>query len=116
MQIHTHTDKHIEGGERLGLHVQTLLQAKLSRFRENITRVEAHLSGESSQKPRSNSKKCVLEARPAGMQPLVVTHSAETLDHAINGATEKLERLLDATFGQATTLKGRTTPVRELLD
>ena len=116
MQIHTHADKHIEGGERLGQHVQTLLQGKLSRFRENITRVEAHLSGESSQKVRADSKKCVLEARPAGMQPLVVTHSAETLDHAINGAAEKLERLLDATFGQVNTLKGKTTSVREMLD
>ncbi len=116
MQIHTHTDKNIEGGERLGHHVQTLLQAKLSRFRENITRVEAHLSDESSQKARNDSKKCVLEARPAGMQPLAVTHFAETLDHAINGAAEKLERLLDATFGQLNDLKGKTTTVRELLD
>ena len=116
MQIHIHTDKNIEGGERLGLHVQTLLQAKLSRFRENITRVEAHLSGESSQKVRTDSKKCVLEARPAGMQPLVVTHVAETLDHAISGAAEKMERLLDGTFGQLHDLKGRTATVGEQLD
>ena len=116
MQIHTHADKNIEGGERLSLHVQTLLQAKLSRFREHITRVEAHLSDESSQKARDDSKKCVLEARPAGMQPLVVTHFAETLDHAINGATEKLERLLDGSFGQLNDLKGRTATVKELLD
>lgn len=116
MQIHTHADKNIEGGERLSLHVQTLLQAKLSRFREHITRVEAHLSDESSQKARDDSKKCVLEARPAGMQPLVVTHFAETLDQVINGATEKMERLLESTFGQLNNLKGRTTTVRELLD
>ena len=116
MQIHTHTDKNIEGGERLSLHVQTLLQSKLSSFRENITRVEAHLSDESSQKSRGDDKKCVLEARPAGMQPLVVTHFAETLDHAISGASEKMERLLDGTFGQLHTLKGKTTTVKELLD
>ena len=116
MQIHTHTDKNIEGGERLSLHVQSLLQTKLGRFREHITRVEAHLSDESSHKSRADSKKCVLEARPAGMQPLVVTHFAETLDHAINGAAEKLERLLDGSFGQLHDLKGRTATVNEQLD
>ena len=50
------------------------------------------------------------------MQPLVVTHFAETLDHAISGASEKMERLLDGTFGQLHTLKGKTTTVKELLD
>lgn len=116
MQVHTHADKNIEGSERLSQHVQSLLQTKLSRFREHITRVEAHLSDESSQKSRTDSKKCVLEARPAGRQPLAVTHFAETLDHAINGAAEKMERLLDGTFGQLNGLKGRTTTVNELLD
>lgn len=116
MQIQTNTDKNIEGGERLSLHVQSLLQAKLSRFREHITRVEAHLSDESSHKSHGDDKKCVMEARPAGLQPLAVTHFAATLDQAITGAADKLERLLEGTFGQLNTIKGRTPTGRAELD
>ena len=108
MQVQTNTDKNIPGGDRLSQYVKSSLDSKLSRFSEHLTRVEAHLSDESGQKPGSANKKCVMEARPRGMQPLAVTHSADTLDHAISGAVEKLERLLDSTFGQLSSHKGRT--------
>lgn len=99
MQVQVNTDKNIEGGERLAEYVKTALSARLRRFGAQITRVEAHLSDESSHKSHGNDKKCVLEARPAGLQPVVVTHLAATLDLAISGAAEKLERVLDSTFG-----------------
>ncbi len=100
MQVQVNTDKNIEGGgERLAEYVKTTLSARLRRFGAQITRVEAHLSDESSHKSHGSDKKCVLEARPAGLQPVVVTHLAATLDQAISGAAEKLERVLDSTFG-----------------
>jgi len=99
MQVQVNTDKNIEGGERLTEYVRTTLNARLRRFGAQITRVEAHLSDEDSRKSHGNDKKCVLEARPAGLQPVVVTHLAATLDQAIGGAVEKLERALDSTFG-----------------
>lgn len=100
MQVQVHTDKHIHGGERLTLWVKTEVAAKLSRFGDHITRVEAHLSEDNSHKSGGADKKCVLEVRPAGLHPLAVTHLAATLEQAIHGATDKLERLLDSTFGQ----------------
>ena len=113
MQVQVNTDKHIHGGERLTLWVKTAVDAKLGRFVDHITRVEAHLSDENSHKSGGADKKCVLEARPAGLHPLAVTHLAATLEQAINGAAEKLERLLDSTFGQLNTVKGRTPLGRE---
>ncbi|OGB00861.1 MAG: ribosomal subunit interface protein [Burkholderiales bacterium RIFCSPHIGHO2_12_FULL_61_11] len=100
MQVQVNTDKNIEGGDRLTEYVKTAINARLRRFGSQITRVEAHLSDGSSHKSHGDDKKCVLEARPAGLQPVVVTHLAETLDQAISGAAEKLERMLDSTFGQ----------------
>ncbi len=113
MQIQVNTDKNIHGGETLTLKVKTVVDASLSRFRDQITRVEAHLSDESAHKSGGADKKCVLEARPAGLHPLAVTHVAANLEQAIHGAAEKLERLLDSTFGQLNTVKGRTPTGRE---
>ena len=113
MQIQVNTDKNIHGGETLTLKVKNVVDATLSRFRDQITRIEAHLSDENAHKSSGADKKCVLEARSAGLHPLAVTHVAANLEQAIQGAAEKLERLLDSTFGQLNTVKGRTPIGRE---
>lgn len=110
MQVQVNTGKNIEGGERLSLFVKTALDTKLRRFGAQITRVEAHLSDESSQKSHGDDKKCMLEVRPVGKPALAVTHLAPTLDQAINGATDKLERLLENSFGQANHPKPAPSP------
>lgn len=109
MQIQVNTDGNIEGGERLTLRVQAEVEALLDRFGDQITRVEVHLSDENSHKAGANDKRCVMEVRAAGIQPLAVTHSAATLGQAIDGATEKLERLLGNTFGRLNNKKGRAS-------
>ena len=100
MQIQVNTDKNLLGGERLTDYVKLAVKAKLGRFGSQITRIEAHLSDENGHKSHGEDKKCVLEARPSGRQPVAVTHIAATVDQAISGATEKLERMLDHTFSQ----------------
>ena len=109
MQFQISTDKNIDSSEQLAQEVQATVEATLGRFGEQLTRVEVHLSDENSHKSRGDDKKCVMEARPAGMQPVAVTHVAATLDQAVEGAAEKLERLLDSTFGRLNNPKGRTS-------
>jgi ribosome-associated translation inhibitor RaiA len=104
MQVQVNTDKNIEGGERLAEYVKSAVNAKLRRFGSQVTRVEAHLSDDSGNKSHGNDKKCVLEARPT------VTQLAATLDQAINGAVEKLERKLDSAFAQHNATKGTPAP------
>ena len=41
-----------------------------------------------------------MEARLEGHQPVAVTDEAATIDQAIDGAAEKLKRLLDHTLGR----------------
>jgi ribosome-associated translation inhibitor RaiA len=108
MQIQVSTDRVIEGGQQLTLQVQAAVEAKLRIFADRLTRVSVHLSDENSQKAGSDDKKCLLEARPAGMRPVVVTHKAATIELALDGAAEKLERLLDRTFARRDDPKGRT--------
>jgi ribosome-associated translation inhibitor RaiA len=108
MYVEVNTDDNIEGSEQLTLRVKTLVESSLDRFSNQITRIDVHLSDENSHKSGANDKRCVIEARPAGLQPLAATHNAATLDLAINGAIERLERLIESTFGRRNDSKRAT--------
>ncbi len=69
------------------------LDRKLKRFGERITRVEVHLHDDNSHRGGVD-KRCTLEARPAGGQPVAVESESGDLYTAIKEAAEKLERAL----------------------
>jgi hypothetical protein len=71
----------------------------LQRYGNRLTRVEVHLSDENGPKS-GNDCRCAMEARPVGRPPLAVTHHASNFDEAVQGAIEKLDRLLASTFGK----------------
>ena len=109
MQVQVNTDNNIQGRQALVEKAEAMIGSALEHFGSRITRVEVHLSDENSAKSRGDDKRCMLEARPAGHQPVVVTHVAATLEQALEGAAEKLERLLASTFGRLDEHKGRTS-------
>jgi len=110
MIIQVSTDNHIEGSDELTRQVENILEGTLGRFGEWITRVEVQLSDESSSsKSRDNDKRCVMEARPAGQQPVSVSHQGATVDQALKGSVKKLVRLLDDTKGRLDDPKGNTS-------
>jgi ribosome-associated translation inhibitor RaiA len=100
MQIQINTDHNIEGNEALAAQVRGIVKSALSRISEHITRVEVHLSDESSHKSTQNDKRCMMEARLEGHQPIAVTNQSATLDQAVDGAAEKLVRLIESTLGR----------------
>lgn len=108
MKVQVNTDNHINGGEELTRQVVDIVEGTLGRFNHRITRVEVHLTDEnSSAKSRGNDIRCVMEARPASQQPITVSNEATSLEEAVNGAAEKLEKTLDRTFGRMDDHKGR---------
>lgn len=109
MQIQVNTDHNVPGSDSLNLYVQSNVEAGLGRFGEKITRVVIHLSDDNGDRTRGNDKRCLLEARPAGRQPVVVTHVGATVDDAVDGAVEKMEKLLDSTFAKLHHAKGGTS-------
>lgn len=98
MQIQINTDSNIEGREALAAHVTSVVERVLSRFSDRISRVEVHLSDLNGDKRGQDDKRCLMEARVEGRQPNAVTHQAESLHHAIDGAADKLLRSLTSTF------------------
>ena len=100
MQIQVNSDNHIQGSKRLEEWVRTTIESTLERYEEDLTRVEVHLRDENGDKPGPHDMRCQLEARPKGHQPVSVTHKADTLEQAIDGAAEKLEHALEHLFGK----------------
>ncbi|HRX84588.1 MAG TPA: HPF/RaiA family ribosome-associated protein [Phycisphaerae bacterium] len=107
MQIQVRTDNHIQGSEALTRHVETEVTQSLHRFGRQITRVEVHLTDTNSHKSGDADKRCVVEARLAGLQPIAVNDNAPTVHQAVSGAIGKIERLLDHTLGRLAHPKGR---------
>lgn len=100
MQIQINTDHNIEGREALSVHLRAVVETALSRFGERITRVAVHLSDQNGDKIGRTDKRCVMEARLAGRQPMAVTDEAATVDEAVDGAAGKLTRLIETTLGR----------------
>jgi hypothetical protein len=101
MKIQVNTNNNVEGSDALTLLVEAEVQSGLERFEDRLTRVEVHLGDESGEKDGSGAdKRCLLEARPIGMQPVVVTDFADTVERAVAGATRKMQSLLNSTFGR----------------
>jgi ribosome-associated translation inhibitor RaiA len=107
MQVHVSTDNNINGSAKLIENIAAELQNTLSRFGNQITRIDVHLRDNNGPKSTGDDKSCLLEARLAGRQPTVVSHEAASLRQAIDGATSKLERALDHLVGKLNDRKGR---------
>jgi hypothetical protein len=100
MQIQVNTGNGMENKETLERWADQYLNEALERFREEITRVVVMLSDENSCKKGAADKRCMLEARLAGHEPLAVNHHGETQDEAFRGATQKLIHMLEHTLGK----------------
>jgi ribosomal subunit interface protein len=110
MQIQVNTDNHTEGRAALVHHVEAAIESALERFGNRVTRVEVHLVDQNSQsKAADNDKRCTLEARLAGLQPITVSHESSTMDQAVDGAIDKLERTLDRTLDRRDNPRSRTS-------
>lgn len=100
MKIQLNTDVHIDGTEALAAQVSATVEQALARFSEHVTRVEVHLSDENGAKSGQKDQRCMLEVRFEGRQPVSVTEYAATLEQAVQGAAQKLARMLDSTLGR----------------
>lgn len=100
MQIQFNTDDNVTGNEELIASATSLISKELRRFSQQITRVEVHLSDEDGSKDGLNDKRCLLEARLAGKNPIAVTNVANTHEQAVSGAINKLKTSLETITGR----------------
>ncbi|HUG12010.1 MAG TPA: HPF/RaiA family ribosome-associated protein [Opitutaceae bacterium] len=102
MKIQINTDNNITGREALVARAEATITDALGHRAKHVTRVEVHLSDENGEKTGGLDKRCMMEARMGGRQPIAVTDESDSLDGAIAGAADKLKASLDSILGRLT--------------
>lgn len=98
MQVQVNSDHHIVATDQLSAEVQAAVEDGLGHLSERITRVEVHLTDENSNKGGPRDKRCMLEARIKGHEPVAVNETADDLDLAVRGAVKKLHKSVSHLF------------------
>ena len=98
MNIEIRTDKNIQNSERLITYVREELNQEFQRHSERITQFSVHLSDENGDKGGDDDIRCMVEAKAAGVKPIVATHKAKNIDLALHGAIERVKRSLEHVF------------------
>ncbi|MBT0768239.1 hypothetical protein KIH74_04855 [Kineosporia sp. J2-2] len=104
MQIQVQTDKNIRTATDW---IEEELESSLSRFAEQLVRVDVHLSDQNGDKPGTDDIRCGLDARIAGVKSVVVTHSAANVHDAYHGALHKLTKSLETSTAKLSARRGR---------
>ena len=100
MIIQFNTDNNVSGSEKSKEPLVLMIEDGLSRFKNQITKVEVHLSDENGDKEGVNDKKCVLEVHIEGMSPIAVTNHADTHELVVSGAIKKLKSSITRKIGK----------------
>lgn len=100
MTIQLNTDKNLTIHKEYEEQITAQITDGLSRFDDMITRIEAHLTDENGSKDGLEDKRCLLEARISGKEPVAVSHFDKNYDLAISGAITKLKSKLETIAGK----------------
>jgi ribosomal subunit interface protein len=100
MKIQINTDKNIAVSEELKISLTSYISDELSRYNDQITRLEIHLSDEGGNKDGKNDIRCMLEARLEGMQPIAVRARSNTYEESVSEAVNKLKASLKTKLGR----------------
>jgi len=106
MLIQTNVANNLEGHSGLTVEWEASVRSRLARYEDRLTRIEIHVEDVNANKGGPDDKRCTLEARPNGLDPVSVTDDAATIDQAVAGAAGKLLVTLERTFGKLTNRKG----------
>jgi hypothetical protein len=113
MKIQVNSDKTIAVDTSLTRFVESEVDRVLGRFALRLTRVEIHLSDIDSRKTGKADKRCLIEVRPMGAQPMTASAQAAKMPSAIGEALGKMQRALTTFFGRkerpASTIEGRVS-------
>ena len=100
MQVQVNTGNGVQNKDTLERWAVDFLNETLSRFKQELTRVEVQLTDDSRGKKGGEDMRCMLEARLTGYAPVAVNHNAESMDDAFRGATTKLIHAIEHVIGK----------------
>lgn len=101
MQILLNSNHSLTGDVRTTQWVEDQIHGSLDRFEDLLTRIEVHMQDTNSRaKGGEDDMRVALEARVRGLDPIAVQNFAPTLQEALSGAIDKLEKALDRRIGK----------------
>lgn len=117
MQVLLNTDPHVDGRHSMAEHLTRVVSDALSRFKDQVTRVEAHLAdAHSHEKTSPDEIHCTLEARLVGLDTVVVKAHADTAHQAIQLAAGKLKRAIASDLEKQDSKRGAARPTAPEID
>ena len=87
-----------KSSDALDTRIRESIESTLGHLTDRLTRVEVHLGDENSHKPGQTDKRCLLEARPKGLDPIAIEVHAGDYYDAAHEAAGKLKRALSHRF------------------
>lgn len=109
MQIEVSTGNQVTGSQEFISQVEATVTDDLSRFGDRITRVIVHFGDENSAvKHGDNDKRCSVEVRLGGHQPIAATGHGSSLEQALNSSMDKVVTSVGRTLERIDDPKGRT--------
>ena len=81
--------------DALDEHVRHQVDHALRHCADRFTRVEVHLRDDNGRKAGQSDKRVLIEARPAGAEPITVEHFGADLYQATIEAAKKLHRAVE---------------------
>jgi ribosome-associated translation inhibitor RaiA len=100
MRVLVNSDNSVDVSADLAGEIAEKIERAMQLFADDITRIEVHLGDVNAERGGATDKRCLLEARLAGLKPIAVDHHASTLQQAFAGALAKLQRNLQSTQGK----------------
>jgi ribosome-associated translation inhibitor RaiA len=100
MHIEINSNDSISLSQELQQRISDSIMGELDRFADFFTRVQVHLKDENAGKSGPADKRCQIEVRLKHHEPLSVTHKADALDLAVDGAAAKMTHALDHLIGK----------------
>jgi hypothetical protein len=89
----------IPSSAALSEHVENELLDALAHLTDRLTRIEVHLGDtNSAARHGPEDKRCLLEARPKGLNPIAVEHFGDDIYETVTTAAGKLRRALTTRF------------------
>jgi len=114
MEIFVNSENAVELRPDLDRHVRAVLESRLARFSDRLTRVSVGFTDENGRAVGVADLRCTIEARPSGLQPIAVTADAPELVASFDAAADKLVSVLKTRLGKEGDHKGAPS-IRTLL-
>jgi ribosome-associated translation inhibitor RaiA len=95
MFIEFHSDSNVNATDETVAPFRDQINNSLSKYSHQVSSVQVHFSDENGKQGGQDDKRCMIEVRLDGMNPIAVTGRSSSLAQALKLAIDKMKTSLD---------------------